>query len=532
MTASYSPTVHWKFWTQTGTPVPAAGYLLWFYAAGTTTPQAAYTDTTGSVAAPNPVILDTNGECNFCLSDSVAYKILLTDAANGNSTPGNTQSGWPLDNVQSGTLAALTAIEALLLNTSVVTDGAGMISFYPALSYPANTVGNSLKGAASSAGIQAQSYTYFTSSWAVAGIPNYVLTPSPALTTYTIGQRFHLHAHASGVTGYNYLNINTLGNWPIVQYDQFGNQIPAPIVVGQNYDIEYIGSAFQVLNPVVPTGMNIKGDPKNLLITYNGTSLSGVLQNLDEVLVKNSNGDGQVLRNVASLSSPLNFSLGSNGAGGLDNGTALAYQVYYLYVIWAPCTSASNGTPQVALLASLKGDLPGTGPVWDGSPLLPAFYTHWARIGAFCTDSSAYPFSGRQIGRNFWFLNAGDLSTGYPVVLGGASGSPTTPTYSSLSIGGTLPFTGGLPVTIASVEVVMHGNTNSDQTLLAPYTGTPPGLASSTTNPPPMVVYGGYSCLRGRIPNLLMLQQNNLPVYYASADANAIVQLLGWEDNL
>lgn len=46
---------------------PAVGYKLFTYITGTTTNKTSYTDSTGAVANPNPIILDSNGEANVWL---------------------------------------------------------------------------------------------------------------------------------------------------------------------------------------------------------------------------------------------------------------------------------------------------------------------------------------------------------------------------------------------------------------------------------------------------------------------------------
>jgi hypothetical protein len=61
--------------------VPLAGGLLYTYAAGTTTPQATYTDVSGGQANSNPIILDSRGEAGIWLGSST-YKFRLCDANN------------------------------------------------------------------------------------------------------------------------------------------------------------------------------------------------------------------------------------------------------------------------------------------------------------------------------------------------------------------------------------------------------------------------------------------------------------------
>jgi len=72
---------------------------VYTYAAGTTTPQAAYTDSTGATQLSNPVVLNSRGEASIWLSPGVAYKLVAYD-----------QSGnllWSQDNVYGPTSGAL-----------------------------------------------------------------------------------------------------------------------------------------------------------------------------------------------------------------------------------------------------------------------------------------------------------------------------------------------------------------------------------------------------------------------------------------
>lgn len=57
------------------------GGQLFTYAAGTTTPQATYTDETMGTANTNPIVLNSYGMCSLWFDQSLAYKLVLTDAA-------------------------------------------------------------------------------------------------------------------------------------------------------------------------------------------------------------------------------------------------------------------------------------------------------------------------------------------------------------------------------------------------------------------------------------------------------------------
>lgn len=68
-----------QFFDDSGDPL-AAG-KLYTYAAGTSTPQATYTDYTGGVACANPIILDSAGRATFFLTVGQAYKFVLKTSA-------------------------------------------------------------------------------------------------------------------------------------------------------------------------------------------------------------------------------------------------------------------------------------------------------------------------------------------------------------------------------------------------------------------------------------------------------------------
>jgi hypothetical protein len=78
--ASLSPSPKLQFFGTDG--LPLVGGKLYTYAAGTTTPIATYTDNTESTLNTNPVILNSAGQANVWLADTITYKYTLTDADN------------------------------------------------------------------------------------------------------------------------------------------------------------------------------------------------------------------------------------------------------------------------------------------------------------------------------------------------------------------------------------------------------------------------------------------------------------------
>lgn len=102
---------------------PVSGGKLYTYVAGTTTPQATYSDVDLTIANTNPVVLDSAGRATVFLSGA-SYKFVLTDA--------NDAAIWTQDNVQavapfSTNLDVLgTAGEAILAGQACyLSDGSG-----------------------------------------------------------------------------------------------------------------------------------------------------------------------------------------------------------------------------------------------------------------------------------------------------------------------------------------------------------------------------------------------------------------------
>ena len=104
---------------------PLAGGKVYTYAAGTTTPQNSYTDSSGTTPAPNPVVLDSAGRATIWLSGF--YKIVVTDALGNtisttdnitalNSTGDMSKSVYDPANIQEQ-LVGLTAVQTLTNKT-------------------------------------------------------------------------------------------------------------------------------------------------------------------------------------------------------------------------------------------------------------------------------------------------------------------------------------------------------------------------------------------------------------------------------
>ena len=108
MSYSLAPNIKSRFFI-TGTNKPLAGGLMYTYLVGTTTKAATYSDAAGTPNT-NPIVLDSDGECNLYLDDAISYRIILENAA------GVTQ--FDEDRIASINNAQLAAIAAGVASTA------------------------------------------------------------------------------------------------------------------------------------------------------------------------------------------------------------------------------------------------------------------------------------------------------------------------------------------------------------------------------------------------------------------------------
>jgi hypothetical protein len=108
--ASLGPAPKAQFFTADGQPL--VGGKVYTYAAGTTTPLATYTSSSGAAANTNPIILDGRGECNIWFSPSSTYKIKLTDS--------NDVEIYVVDNItSSGYVSGGTIVNSSIVNSTI-----------------------------------------------------------------------------------------------------------------------------------------------------------------------------------------------------------------------------------------------------------------------------------------------------------------------------------------------------------------------------------------------------------------------------
>jgi hypothetical protein len=101
MSVSLAPQIRFVGRDNNGNIIP--GGKLFTYAAGTTTKQASYTDSTGGTPNVNPVILDGRGEADVWLNPLLSYKLVLSPSTD---TDPPTNALWTKDNIPGGVNAA------------------------------------------------------------------------------------------------------------------------------------------------------------------------------------------------------------------------------------------------------------------------------------------------------------------------------------------------------------------------------------------------------------------------------------------
>ena len=130
MSTILSPAPKLQFFTEGG--IPLVGGKLYSYAAGTTTPLATYTTSTGTQNNANPIILDSRGEAAVWLG-AASYKLKLTDSTD--------VEVWTVDNITTqDAINALTAFESSLANSTSGTQGSSLVGYVPANGPPGRTV--------------------------------------------------------------------------------------------------------------------------------------------------------------------------------------------------------------------------------------------------------------------------------------------------------------------------------------------------------------------------------------------------------
>ena len=186
----------------------------------------------------------------------------------------------------------------------------------------------------------------------------------------------------------------------------------------------------------------------------------------------------------------------------ISTGTLTASTWYFVYVAWNPTTST------LIAFVDTNATTPST---------LPSGYTYYALQGAVVTTTGT---SGlictKQMGRFAHYVVGGINCAGLPVVMTGATGSYSTPTFTTYAMSGFVP-----SITTA-VKVTGHVQNG----MLAVCPNAAYGAYNSTTNPP--YFYINNANADGGM-GLIPLETMNIYVY---SQAGSVLAVAGWEDAL
>ena len=276
--------------------LPLSGGMVYWYLAGTTTPVIVYTESSGSTANTNPVILNTRGEPvqPIWLQTGKVYKAIITDSIGNlirtvdnisgiNDTSIAVISEWVL---YSGAATYISGTSFSVLGDATATfdanrrvkatvsgtDRYGTVNGAPVFALGVTTVtlvldsgvldaslatvyfgfmdpahpsyDNSAVNTNTQAGIQKQSWTAFTTGGS-SGV--YTLTPLPAISAYTANQRFNVTFNAISAAT-NTINVSGLGAKALKTYNSAGAKVNPIFALNQISDIVYDGTDFVVLD--------------------------------------------------------------------------------------------------------------------------------------------------------------------------------------------------------------------------------------------------------------------------------------------
>lgn len=187
-----------------------------------------------------------------------------------------------------------------------------------------------------------------------------------------------------------------------------------------------------------------------------------------------------------------------NGMDGEARGTS---NWMYLYAI-------SNGTTN-GLLMTLTS--PFVNP-----PTMPSGYTFSAYLGSMRTDGSGNLYRTRQLGYDVQYVVTASTNTAaLPTEAAGSNGSITVPTWVAVQVAGFCS-----PIA-SKIRLLACAQTSADTVMIAPNNAY--GPYNSATNQPPFVIPFGS-------PQVIELIPESGNFYYASNDANALIQAVGWSE--
>lgn len=229
MATGQAPFFNSQFFTDDG--AVAAGYKLYSYLAGTTTPQDTKTDQSGSTNNANPIILDSAGRCNLWLTDTAEYAFELKTPADALVRRWDDVAAIP----QAATATYVPLAGGVTMTGRYNLSAIAVSSLQPVpLIQAQSLIASAL--ATAEAGTDNTTVASSTSGTSTA----YTVTPANALDSYATGATRKVIFHtASGANPT--LNISGLGAKSLKAYEN-DSKVAARIPSGFIADVTYDGT--------------------------------------------------------------------------------------------------------------------------------------------------------------------------------------------------------------------------------------------------------------------------------------------------
>lgn len=358
--------------------------------------------------------------------------------------------------------------------------------------------------------IQSQSVVGFSTAGSSTAL---TLTPVPAITAYSVPQRFNVTFHVgSGVNPT--INISGVGAVALKQYDATGAKVAAVFVANQISDIVYDGVDAVLLDPLPSTTVqrrqNIRGAAINWKASANGIS-ANIVCSADSVVLANTAGDPTV---VDSIALTLNTAVAASATvDGMASG-AIAANTWYGIYVWV---NSSNGVKRITGDSAYTAGLAPTPPA--------AGFDLWARRSAFRTDGAGIPLKYFQTPEDdyIWQVGPGSNLATPRLMTSGNAGNPNANSWVAVPVAA---FVGPT----ASKIKCFAATSNSGIMVVAPNNAYSSNNSPNTDTGSPISIGGQATAFLVSQTFEFSLESAN--IYWASASGVPRLWCMGWSEKI
>ncbi|MBB5051116.1 hypothetical protein HNQ36_001070 [Afipia massiliensis] len=298
------------------------------------------------------------------------------------------------------------------------------------------------------------------------------------------------------------------GTWTITVVDAthidlqgstFTNAWTSGGTIGGGVDELGLGAGLQLTGSTLSASLSPEGTTRKLAVdVLTNTTLSVTA---DAVVM--SDGTSTLTRPINSTG----VNLGTNGGVDALQGS-LTIASGTMYSLWA--IGKADGTTKVLVNTS------------DTAVTFPTGYTFKALIGHVRTVSGSANLMGtKQRGKKVRYIVGLAQTTTGLVLITGASGSISTPTWTAVSLSGLIP--------AAAVSVVVSVTNNGQANGIALVAPSNSYGSPTSSNPPPIVAGASSSpAIQGYVAAISEILLESMNLYYAATAGS--MMLLGWEE--